>query len=66
MTPYTVEFERGAQKSRNKMDPQQSRVIMSWIKKNLVVTDNPHCHGKGLILNRSGEWRYRIGLSSDR
>ncbi|WP_449402581.1 type II toxin-antitoxin system RelE family toxin [Exiguobacterium artemiae] len=61
MTAYTIEFERGAQKSLKKMDPQQARIIMSWIKKNLVGTDDPRRHGKGLVSNRSGEWRYRIG-----
>jgi len=61
MTAYTVEFERGSQKSLKKMDPQQARIIMSWIKKNLVGTDDPRRHGKGLVSNRSGEWRYRIG-----
>ncbi|WP_215085665.1 type II toxin-antitoxin system RelE/ParE family toxin [Exiguobacterium sp. s78] len=61
MTAYTVAFERGAQKSLKKMDPQQARIIMSWIKKNLVGTDDPRLHGKGLVSNRSGEWRYRIG-----
>lgn len=34
---------------------------MSWIKNNLVGTDDPCLHGKGLISNHSGEWRYRIG-----
>ncbi|WP_394679572.1 type II toxin-antitoxin system RelE/ParE family toxin [uncultured Exiguobacterium sp.] len=61
MTAYNVEFERGAQKSLKKMDPQQARIIMSWIKKNLVGTDNPCRHGKGLISHHSGEWRNRIG-----
>uniref|UniRef100_UPI0037C13B56 type II toxin-antitoxin system RelE/ParE family toxin n=1 Tax=Exiguobacterium sp. TaxID=44751 RepID=UPI0037C13B56 len=27
----------------------------------LVGTDDPRRHGKGLVSNRSGEWRYRIG-----
>lgn len=61
MTAYTVEFERGAQNSLKKMDSQQARIIMSWIKKNLVETNDPRRHGKGLVSNRSGEWRYRIG-----
>jgi len=56
MTAFTVEFERGAQKSLKKMDPQQAWIIMSWI-----GTDDPRRHGKGLVSNRSGEWRYRIG-----
>ena len=29
--------------------------------KNLVGTENPRLHGKGLTANRSGQWRYRIG-----
>ena len=61
MKVYIVEFERGAQKSLKKMDPQQARIIMSWIKKNLIGTDDPRRYGKGLVSNRSGEWRYRIG-----
>ena len=27
----------------------------------MVRTDDSRCHGKGLVSNRSGEWRYRIG-----
>lgn len=33
---------------------------MSWIRKSLVGTDDSRRHGKGLLSNRSGEWRYRI------
>ena len=36
-------------------------MIKSWIDKNLVETENPRQHGKGLTANRSGQWRYRIG-----
>ncbi len=61
MTAFTVEFERGAQKSLKKMDPQQARIIMSWIKKNLSGRMIRIVIGKGLVSNRSGEWRYRIG-----
>ncbi|WP_445001965.1 type II toxin-antitoxin system RelE family toxin [Exiguobacterium alkaliphilum] len=61
MRVYQVAFERNAQKTLKKMDPQQARIIMAWIKKNLVGTDDPRRHGKGLVANHSGEWRYRIG-----
>lgn len=61
MTAYMVEFEREAQKSLKKIDSRQTRIIMSRIKKNLVGTDDPRRHGKGLVSNRSGEWHYRIG-----
>ncbi|WP_230088602.1 type II toxin-antitoxin system RelE family toxin [Exiguobacterium sp. TBG-PICH-001] len=55
MTAHTIEFERGAQRSFKKINPQQARIIMSWIKKNLVGTDDPRLHVKGLVSNRSGE-----------
>lgn len=61
MKVYQVAFERNAQKKLKKMDPQQAWIIMAWIKKNLVGTDDPRRHGKGLVANHSGEWRYRIG-----
>lgn len=58
---YQVEFERRAQKALKKMDKHQSLLIMGWIQKNLVNCTNPRQHGKGLVANHSGEWRYRIG-----
>jgi len=61
MRSYQVKFERDAQKALKKMDPHQARLIMAWIKKNLIGTDDPRRHGKGLVSNRSGEWRYRVG-----
>lgn len=50
-----------AQKQLKKMDRNQARIIVAWIKKNLEGTDDPRQYGKGLTGNRSGEWRYRIG-----
>ncbi|WP_051656250.1 type II toxin-antitoxin system RelE family toxin [Exiguobacterium acetylicum] len=61
MTAYTAEFEHWAQKSLKKMEPSQARIIMSWIKKNLVGMDDPRRHGKGLDSNRFGKWLYCIG-----
>ena len=58
---YQVEFEKGAQKALKKMDKYQSLLIMGWIQKNLVNCTDPRQHGKGLTVNRSGEWRYIIG-----
>lgn len=36
-------------------------LIKSWIEKNLVDTDDPRRHGKGLTSSRSGQWTYRVG-----
>lgn len=58
---YPVRYEKAAQKALKEMDRFQASMIISWIEKNLVGTDNLRQHGKGLVANRSGEWRYRIG-----
>ncbi len=38
-----------------KMDRNQARIIVAWIRKNLEETTDPRQHGKGLTGNRSGE-----------
>lgn len=58
---YKVRYEKNAQKALKKMDKYQASLILSWISKNLEDTDSPRVHGKGLIGNKSGQWRYRIG-----
>ena len=39
----------------------QDIFIKAWIEKNLINCENPRIHGKALIANRSGQWRYRVG-----
>lgn len=58
---YTVRYEKQAQKDLKKMDKFQSKIITTWIKKNLMNCDNPRLHGKGLSGDLSGLWRYRVG-----
>lgn len=58
---YLVRYEKAAQKALKEMDRFQASMIISWIEKNLVGTDNPRRLGKELVANRSGEWCYRIG-----
>ena len=58
---YQVEFSKQAIRQLKKLDKGTAALIMGWIKKNLVDTEDPRLHGKGLTGNRSGEWRYRIG-----
>lgn len=42
-----------------KLDRFTQRQITSYLENN--VTDNPRQHGKALVGNRAGQWRYRIG-----
>ena len=58
---YNVETTERFDREFKKLDRYTQRMIKSWIDKNLVGCENPRAHGKGLIANRSGQWRYRIG-----
>ena len=58
---YSVEYTDKAVKSIRKLDPGVRSFIKAWIDKNLVDCSDPRTHGKGLVANRSGQWRYRVG-----
>ena len=61
MIRYRVEFTAGAAKALKKLDPHTAALILGWVRKNLENCENPSAHGKGLVANRSGDWRYRVG-----
>lgn len=58
---YSVETTARFDKDFMKLDRYTQRMIKSWIDKNLVETENPRQHGRGLMADRSGQRRYRIG-----
>lgn len=58
---YKVEFAQRALKDSKKLDRHTAALILGWVRKNLEGCENPRVHGKGLTVNRSGEWRYRVG-----
>lgn len=58
---YKVVYEKNAIKSLSKIDQGQRVIILAWIEKNLVDTNDPRKHGKALKGNLKGYWRYRIG-----
>lgn len=58
---YTVEYTSQAVKELKKLDKHTKSLIYGWIEKNLVDCCEPRIQGKGLIANRSGQWRYRVG-----
>lgn len=61
MNTYKVAFTDRAKKELKKLDKPTLALIIGWIEKNLEGCTNPRVHGKGLLSNRSGQWRYRIG-----
>ena len=58
---YHVVYEKKALKSFSKLDKGQQKMILAWIEKNLVNTEDPKIHGKALKGNLREYWRYRVG-----
>lgn len=58
---YRIVFTDKAKKQLKKLDKYTASLIIGWLGKNVEGSENPSLHGKGLIENRTGQWRYRIG-----
>lgn len=58
---YKVIFTERAKKQLKKLDKHIAALIIGWLEKNIQNCENPRLHGKGLLENKSGQWRYRIG-----
>ena len=58
---FDVETTARFDREFRKLDKYTQRLILSWITKNLEGCENPRIHGKALVGNHHGEWRYRIG-----
>lgn len=58
---YRVVFTNEAKKQLKKLDKHIAALILNWLRKNLEGCSNPRQHGKALLANRSGQWRYRVG-----
>ena len=57
---YEVRYDELALKQLKKMDRATKELIISYIEKNLVGTENPRLKGKPLVRNLAGLWRYRV------
>ena len=58
---YKVIFTERAKKQLKKLDKHIAALIIGWLEKNIQNCENPRIHGKGLVENKSGQWRYRVG-----
>ncbi len=58
---YKVIFAERAKKQLKKLDKHIAALIIGWLEKNIQNCENPRLHGKGLVENKSEQWRYRIG-----
>ena len=58
---YNVEYSKTAVNIIKKMDSSTSKLIRTWIEKNLMNTENPRIKGKPLTGDLKGLWHYRVG-----
>ncbi len=58
---YKVIFTEKAKKQLKKIDKYTASLIIGWLEKNIEESNNPRVHGKGLVGDKSGQWKYRIG-----
>jgi len=61
MKHYRLIYSKDFQKIFKKLDSSVQKLVASYIKHNLENTDNPRYHGKVLVGDKKGLWRYRIG-----
>lgn len=58
---YEVTYTKGALKSLRKIDKAQQKLIIAWIEKNLIHSEDPRALGKRLKGDLKMYWRYRVG-----
>ena len=58
---YRIIFTERAKKQLKKIYKFTASLIIGWLEKNIEGCENPRIHGKGLLGNKSGQWRYRVG-----
>lgn len=61
MKKYKVVFTERAKKQLKKLDNHIRTLIIGWLEKNIDNCENPRIHGKALVENKIGQWRYRVG-----
>lgn len=58
---YQVVYTKKAIKGLKQVDKAQQRLIIAWIEKNLINSEDPRSLGKSLKGNLKAYWRYRVG-----
>lgn len=58
---WKVEFLEGAAHSLAKLDKEDQRRILRFVRERLEGEENPRRIGKSMQGNHAGRWRYRVG-----
>lgn len=57
---FSVEYTKTALRQLRKLDRQVARRILDYVDETATL-DDPRTRGKGLVGDRAGIWRYRVG-----
>ena len=58
---YKLEYSKRADKQLSKLDPLNSRIIVTWMRNNIKGCENPRAHGGPLSAQHKEKWKYRVG-----
>ena len=58
---WKIELSETAGKQLAKLDKDEAKRIMKFLRQRLTVIDNPRSTGKALTGALGGLWRYRVG-----
>lgn len=57
---WRIEIDKSVQRSMRKLDKEIARRIIAKLRE-ISQLEDPRSMGKGLVENKSGLWRYRVG-----
>lgn len=57
---WRIEIDKSVQRSMKKLDKEVARRIVAKLRE-ISQLEDPRSMGKGLVENKSGLWRYRVG-----
>jgi mRNA interferase RelE/StbE len=59
---WTIEFSVDAERELNKLDPQNAKRVLKFLRDRVTKLEDPRSLGKPLQGSHLGEfWRYRVG-----
>ena len=58
---WNVEFTSTAAKQLRKLDRKWQAIILDYLEDEVAGLSDPRTRGKGLVGDRKGIWRYRVG-----
>ena len=58
---WTISWAQAAIKELKKLDKDNQRLIIKYLKERILSSTDPRQFGKALSHDKAGLWRYRIG-----